>query len=92
MMNTPNRPGTALWAPPTCLPANMHLYAMIQYMIRYHTYHHTFTQLGTIPAFKLFNSTEPDVLRLLFEHRPADGQVSMSAQVWGVLVLLRLEC
>ena len=43
--------------------------------------HHTFTQLGTIPAFKLFNSTEPDVLRLLFEHRPADSQVGVFTSV-----------
>ena len=45
----------------------------------------TVSQLGTIPAFKLFNSTEPDVLRLLFEHRPADSQV-------GVLTLSSVGC
>ena len=41
------------------------------------------TQLGSIPAFKLFDSTEPDVLRLLFEHRPADSQVGVFTLAWG---------
>ena len=54
------------------------------HMICRHTSHHAFTQLGTIPAFKLFNSTELDVLRLLFEHRPADGQVGVFTLVWDV--------
>ena len=49
-----------------------------------HTPHHSFTQLGSIPAFKLFNSTESDVLRLLFEHRPADSQVGVFTLVWDV--------
>ena len=44
-------------------------YLSAQYTLEY------YKSRGMVPDYKLFDSDKPEVLRMLFEFRPADSQV-----------------
>ena len=54
-------------------------YLSAQYTLEY------YKARGMIPEYKLFESNKPEVLRMLFEFRPPDSQVSTQ----GLWVSLR---